>query len=150
MSYNGSQAGIGLGSTLSIGTDASPIVYTAVGEITELNESGRQAGSDDSTNLDSLGREFLPTLIDSGVWPFSGNRIGDDDGQIEMETAFAGLEIRPFKVQLRPRPSQTIGDVATFRAMVEQLNYGPVSADKIIKMQGQLKVSGLITWTLGS
>ena len=151
MPYDGTEAGIGLGTVLSIGTNASPIVYTAVGELSGLNESGRQAGTDDATNFESGAREFLPTLIDSGNWAFTGNRIGSDAGQVEMETAFAALEIRPFKVELPKTSAQTVsGDVATFKALIEQWNVTPIEVDKIVKIQGQLKVSGVITWIEGS
>jgi hypothetical protein len=150
MPYDGTQAGIGLGTVLSIGDTASPIGYTDVGELSELDESGRQAGTDDATNFQSTAREFLPTLIDSGTWAFTGNRVGGDDGQVEMETAFAALSVRPFKIQLPKTAAQAVsGDTATFKALIEQLNY-TIGMDKIVKVQGQLKVSGIITWTLGS
>ena len=150
MAYTGSLAGIGLGSVLSIGDGASPVGYTPVGELTELNQSGRQAGTDDVTNFESGAREFLPTLIDSGTWAFTGNRIGGDTGQIAMETAFTGLHLRSFTITLPKTASQTVsGDSCTFTALVEQLNY-TIGVDKAVKVQGQLKVSGILTWSAGS
>ena len=149
MSYTGSQAGIGLGTVLSIGDDASPIGFTDVGELSELNGSGRQAGTADTTNFQSSAREFIATLIDSGTWAFSGNRVGGDAGQAAMEAAFIALEMHTFKIQLRPTKGQTVGDSFTFTALVEQLNY-TLAVDQAQKVQGQLKVSGIMGITEGS
>jgi hypothetical protein len=42
-----------------------------------------------------------------------------------------------------------IGDSFTFTALVEQLNY-PIGVDQMQKVQGQLKVSGIMSITPGS
>lgn len=150
MAYTGTQGGIGLGTVLSIGDTASPVGFTDVGELSELNGSGRQAGTADMTNFESGAREFLATLIDSGTWAFTGNRVGGDAGQLLMEAAFVALELRTFKIQLPKTQAQTvIGDSFTFKALIEQLNY-TVGVDTAQKIQGQLKVSGIMTITAGS
>lgn len=150
MSYNGSQAGIGLGTILSIGTLTSPVTFTTVGELNKCTGSGRQAGTADTTNFQSNAREFVPTLIDSGTWAIGGNRVSADAGQIAMEAAFTNLELHTFKIQLPKAPGQTsVGDSCVFLALVEQLNY-TVEVDKAVTFEGQLKVSGKPTWTPGS
>jgi hypothetical protein len=150
MSYTGSQAGIGLGTILSIDTSAtSTPTYTLVGELNKLNLSGRQAGTTDVTNFQSSAREFKPTLISSGDWDFAGNRVGGDAGQVAMEAAFVGLKLKKFQIQLPPTGTQTVGDSFTFVALVEELNYS-VEVDKAIPVQGKLKVSGILTETAGS
>src|SRR5689334_14784470 len=133
MPYDGTQGGIGLGTELSIGDGASPIGYTLVGELSELNGSGREAGTADATNFQSGAREFLATLITSGNWAFTGNRVGGDAGQLAMETAFTSLALHTFKIQFPKTKAQTvIGDSFTFTALVEQLNY-TVGVDQMQK-----------------
>jgi hypothetical protein len=150
MPYTQSQAGIGLGTVLSIGSTASPVTFTAVGELNRLNLTGRTAGTADATNFQSLAREFKATLIDSGSWEFTGNRVGGDTGQVAMETAFTTLSLRTFKIQLPITGTQTTtGDSFTFSALIEEINYS-VEVDRIVTMSGRLKVSGILTETPGT
>ena len=150
MSYTKSAAGIGLGTILSIGTTGTTPTFTPVGELKTLNQSGRQVSTEDVTNLQSSAKEFIPTLVDSGTWDLSGNRIGGDAGQMAMEAAFSGLTILPFKIQLPKTAAQaTAGDTFSFNALVQEVNYS-VSVDKAVTFTGKLKVSGAITLTPGS
>lgn len=150
MPYTQSAAGIGLGTILSIGTLGASPTFTPVGELKTLTQSGRSVGTEDTTNFQSLAKEFIPTLVDSGTWDFSGNRIGGDSGQVAMEAAFSGLSLLPFKIQLPKTPKQaSTGDTFTFNALVQDLNYS-VSVDKAVTLTGKLKVSGIITETPGS
>ena len=148
--YTQSLAGIGLGTTLSIGSASSPVTYTLVGELKSLNLTGRVAGTEDVTNFQSVAREFIPTLIDNGTWDFTGNRIGGDVGQQAMETAFTGLALLPFKVQFVKTAGQTaVGDSFSFNALVLEIDYA-VAVDKAVTMSGRLKASGVMTKTQGS
>ncbi len=149
-SYTKSAAGIGLGTTLSIGTTGATPVFTPVGEIKTISQSGRQVSTEDVTNMLSSAKEFIPTLVDSGTWDISGNRIGADAGQIEMEAAFQGLTLVPFKIQLPKTGAQTTaGDSFAFTALIQELDYS-IAVDKAVTFTAKLKVSGLITETAGS
>jgi hypothetical protein len=67
-----------------------------------------------------------------------------------MEAAFVALELRTFKIQLPKTQGQTVtGDSFTFTALIEQLNY-TIGVDQAQKVQGQLKVSGIMGITEGS
>jgi hypothetical protein len=150
MSYTASLAGIGLGTTLSIGNTSSPVGYTTVSELKTLNLTGRVAGTEDVTNFQSTAREFIPTLIDNGTWDFTGNRVGGDTGQAAMETAFTSLSLLPFKIQLVKTTGQSVvGDSFTFNALVLEINYS-VGVDRAVTMSGRLKASGVLTKTAGS
>ena len=150
MSYTQSKAGIGLGTILSIGTAGATPTFTTVGELKTLNQSGRQVSTEDTTNLQSSAKEFIPTLVDSGTWDISGNRIGADAGQIAMEAAFSGLTLLPFKIQMPKQGTQTTaGDSFSFNALVQEVNYS-ISVDKAVTFTAKLKVSGAITETPGS
>ena len=151
MSYTKSQAGIGLGSTLSIntGTIATP-VWTIVGEISQASLSGRQAATTQVTNLQSLASEFIPTLISEGDLALSGNRISTDAGQLAIEAAFNSLKLAQFKLQLPVAGAQTTtGDLYSFTALVTDSVF-VVSFDKAINYDVKLKISGLMTFTAGS
>ena len=151
MAYTSSKAGIGLGTALSIntGTVATP-VWTPVLELKSVAQSGRQVATEDVTNFSSTAREFVPTLLDSGTWDLSGNRVGSDAGQLAMETAFQGLSITMFKVVLPKAAGQTTsGDTFQFSALVQECNYS-VNVDKAVSVTAKLKVSGSITLTAGS
>ena len=135
---------------MSIGTIGASPVYTSVGEVKSLNQSGRQVSTEDVTNMQSLAKEFIPTLVESGTWDIAGNRIGGDAGQIAMEGAFNGLTLVPFKIQLPKSGGQTTtGDLFAFTALVQELDYS-LSVDKAVTFTAKLKVSGVITETAGS
>src|SRR5271170_683890 len=75
-----SLAAIGYGSAFSIGQGlVSPISYTQVIEITDIDWAGITIGKEDVTNLGSPGavREYKPTLIDPGTVSIEGNWIDD-------------------------------------------------------------------------
>ena len=148
--YTTSKAGIGLKTVLSIGDGGTPTEnFVAVGEIKTITQSGRQVATEDTTNMQSSAREFIPTLLDSGTWDISGNRIGTDAGQIAMEASFSGLKLHNFKIQLPVESGQTTtGDLFTFLALVQEVNYS-VAVDKAQTFTAKLKVSGAITLTPG-
>ena len=150
MPYTKSKAGIGLGTVLSIGDGAEPEVFTPVGEIKTIGQTGRQVATEDVTNLDSASREFIPTLLDSGAFDLTGSRIGTDAGQIAFESAFAGLKRPNFTVTLPKAPGQTtMGDKFEFSGLVQESNF-TLAVDKSVMFSAKIKVSGLITETPGS
>jgi predicted secreted protein len=151
MPYTNSQAGIGLGSVLSVNTSVTTTpTWTPVAELNKLAITGRQAGTADVTNFQSLAREFKSTLISSGNLDITGNRIGGDAGQVAMETNFTGLLSKSYKLQLVISGGQTTtGDSYVFLAIVEKLNYS-VEVDKAVSADISLKISGIMTLTAGS
>ena len=150
MPYTSSKSSIGLGTILSIGTTGGSPTFTTVGEIKTIAQSGRQVSTEDVTNMQSLAKEFIPTLVESGTWDISGNRVGSDAGQIAMEAGFQGLTLLPFKIQLPKSSTQTTtGDTFTFNALIAELDYS-IAVDKAVTFTAKLKVSGLITETAGS
>jgi predicted secreted protein len=151
MPYTKSKAGIGLGTTLAVntGTDAEP-TWTPVAELKSINQSGRQVATEDVTNFQSSAREFIPTLLDAGSWDIAGSRIATDAGQLAMETAFQGLTIKDFQIQLPKAGGQTTaGDMFEFSALIQELNYS-IADDKAVTFSAKLKVSGNIVLTPGS
>jgi hypothetical protein len=153
MSYTGTHAQTALGTAIAIntGTVSTP-VWTTIGEITAAPQSGRQAKTADTTNLQSLAAEFIPTLVESGMFDCTTNRVSSDAGQVAVEAAFASLKLTMFKITLPLNVSQTTaGDTLAFLALVEESNtLGEVGPDKAILYKFKLKISGLVTLTAGS
>jgi hypothetical protein len=147
MAYTGTKAQSGSQTTLSVG--ATP---TLVGEITDLAQSGKMNKTDDATNLESPGEEFIATLLAPGSWTITLNRVPGDAGQALMLTDFNSKVIDSFTVQIAKTATQTVsGDKYAFSALVEEWNdVSSVKADKKITTQGKLKVSGSITFTAGT
>lgn len=143
-----SKARTGLGTVLSIATGTS--TYTPVAELRSIKGSGRQADTDDVTNFDSLGKEFIATIIDPGEWDIEGNYISSDTGQAALETNFAALATVGFKIVLPKTSTQTTGgDTFTFNAVITELTYTP-DPTKAITFTSKLKISGTLTLVKGS
>lgn len=143
MAYTGSKAISGQGTTLSIG--GTP---TVIGEVSDINQSGRQMGTEPTTNLQSVAKEFIGTIMDSGSVEFSFNRVASDAGQVAVEAALvAGLPVA-FVLQEPKGSFTTTGPKAAFNALVVESNLS--WASKVITGKIKLMVSGAITWTAGT
>jgi hypothetical protein len=153
MSYTGTLAQSGLGTIFAINTSAtSTPTWVTIGEIINAPQSGRVAKTADATNLESLAAEFITTLVDSGNFELTVNRVVGDPGQLAVETAFEALATKPFQITLPLAVSQTTtGDVYSFKAVIEEFdNISEIAPDKAIHSKIRLKVSGKITFAAGS
>lgn len=147
MSYTGSKAQSGSQTILAIGSTP-----TTIGEVTNLSQSGKQNATDDTTNLQSLGEEFIATLLKPGKWDVTLNRVSGDAGQLLLVAAFNAATVGPFTITLPKTPTQTTsGDKYAFTALVEELDdVSDVKPDKKVTTKASLKVSGAITFTAGT
>jgi hypothetical protein len=139
-----SKAQYGRGTTLGIG--ATP---TLVAEIKSIKLSGRKQEETDVTSLDSVAREFVGTIADSGSWSLEGNRVGTDAGQLAMETAFASGAVSQFTITLPKTGTQTKGDTFTFLGLITGLNYS-VGVTEATTFSAEIKISGPLTITPGA
>ena len=151
MSYEKSNAFVGLGLVLSIGNGASPIVYTEIGEVRGVPTApGFKNDTTDVTNVQSVGgvKEFLATLTDPGEVAFSVNLVPGDAGQQALIAAGLSRTRTPFQLTLPPESVETPGDVPgywLFTALVTE--YQPeIPLDKEASASIKLKISGLATW----
>jgi hypothetical protein len=81
MAYTSTQAQSGNGSILAINTGTvSSAIWTTVGEISDIAQSGKTNKSDDATNLQSSAEEFIPTILTPGSWGLTLNRVSGDAG----------------------------------------------------------------------
>jgi hypothetical protein len=147
LSYTGSKAQSGSQTTLAIGSTP-----TTIGEVISISQSGKSNATDETTNLQSTGEEFIATILRPGKWDITMNRVPGDAGQTALTTAFNGKTVDPYTIQLPKSSAQSsTGDKYTFSALVEEMDdLSDVSPAKKITSKVSLKVSGSITFTAGS
>lgn len=145
MAYTGSKADNGLGSTLGIGA-----VPTMVGEIKSMKLSGRKWDTDDVTNMNSVTKEFISSIQDTGEWAIEGNKVTSDAGQLAVETAFASGALTSFTITIAKAPGQlTTGDKWVVNALITECDYSFETA-KANTFSMKLKCSGAMVFTAGA
>lgn len=146
MSYTGSQAQAGRGSTISIG--ATP---TLIGEVTDLPISRGKWDFVDTTNLESgSDSEMLATIRKAATFTLKGNRVSSDAGQIAVETAYQSGAIATFVIQLPKTTAQTTaGDKYTFSAFIAGYEF-QIAPTKQIDFSIDLQVSGPMVLVVGT
>jgi predicted secreted protein len=146
MTYSGSQAQAGRGSTLSIGS--TPV---AIGELADVPFKRGEWDNVDVTNFESgSDQELLPTIRKSVTFTLKGNRVSTDAGQAAVETAYQSGALATFKLQLLKNPAQTTtGDYYSFSAYIKASDFDVKTTDKI-EFSITLQTSGAITLTEGS
>jgi predicted secreted protein len=152
MTYTGSQATVGRGSTLAIntGTVATP-VWTPIGEWKNATWSGNSWKTVDVTNMESgINEEFIASIRDNGAVKLSGNYVSSDAGQTALYNAFNTGAMASFELTYPLSPAQiTKGNSYAFTALVESFEID----DKVegeITLSSSLKISGAVTFTPGS
>jgi hypothetical protein len=156
MSYTGSRAQAGRGSSLAIGPltgTTGTETYVTIGEIKTSGISGAQWQTEDVSNFQSnADQEFLSTMRDNGTIDISGNRVTSDAGQVAVEAAFASGLKYDFKLTLPinvQAGQTTAGDYYTFSALVQSRDIS-VDTTKAIGWQVKLKISGPVSLVAGS
>jgi hypothetical protein len=151
--YTASHAFPGLGLVFEIGTNASPISYTAVGEITKITPVALKAETADVTNVQSPQgvKEFIATLVDPGEAKLDLNYIPDDPGQIACFNALTTApRVRyPFQLTLPPASVETSGNEPgfwNFMGLVTGFDVD-IPKDKEATLTITVKWSGLPTFT---
>ena len=151
MSYVSSNAFSGLGLVLSIGTNASPAVFTQIGEVKSVSGPQLKNETADVTNVQSPGgvKEFISTLTDPGEVKFSVNYVPDDAGQQAVYAAAIGKTRLPFQLVLPPASEETGESTPgqwNFKGLVTE--YGvDIPLDKEAVVTITIKVSGLPIYT---
>ncbi len=139
MAYTGSKAGIGSLTQISIYT--SPGTYVPIYEIVDFNQTGQKLSLADVTNLNSPAKEIIGTLIESGEYTLTYNRVPSDPGQAALEAAFAAKALTTFNAQM------VDGDQFVFTAYVSAFDpLSSVSPMKAIQSKATLTISGLLEY----
>jgi hypothetical protein len=146
MTYTGSKAQAGRGSTLSIG--GTP---TEIGEVSEVPFTRPEWEFVETTNFDSgSDAEMLSTMRKVADITFTFNRVSSDAGQVLVEAAYVAGTITAFVLQLPKTAAQTTtGDKYTFNAFVIGSDIKVSPKDKVAGTV-KLQTSGPVTLTVGS
>lgn len=152
---------IGLGASLSIGTQGGSPTYTAVGKTKQIKAPAPKWGTEDTTTIDTAGgiRTFIKTLQDPGEMDVTVLWESADPGQAAVLAAFSTLSntangaAYPFKLALPvdlPGAQTTTGDTFAFNGLVVDYTGPEVQVDKTVTWSFKVKLTGGITLTEGS
>lgn len=119
---------------------ASPEVYTAIPEVSEMSGPGGQAAEIDVTDLSSSAKEFRMGLQDEGQVSLSLNWIPANTVHAGLRTDRSNQTLRNFKILFTDSP-QTTWSFAAFVLGLEISN----SVDDVVKATVTLRISGSIT-----
>lgn len=140
MSYTNSQAFVGRGSVLQIGSGgSSPYTFEQVAEVKKIQFSGTKVDLTDVTNFQSgFFREWLPTLADSGELNFEAHLIPGDASQQHLLNYFNNATLLPVQIVL----PNGLG-VFAFNAFVTAFDRD-IPLDKEVMITGKFKITGQI------
>ena len=152
---------IGLGATLSIGTQGGTPVFTPINGIKKITPPQPKFGVEDVTTLSTpnTGRRKVKTLIDNGEIKIEGEWESADAGQTALAAALATVSNStngadyPFKLALPvdlAGGQVTTGDLLAFNAMVTEFSISDVEIEKTITFSATLTIDGPLTFTPGA
>ena len=128
------------GVTLSYGSGASPQVWTAIPEISNIQGPGGQANEIDVTDLDSTAKEFRMGLQDEGSITLDMFYIPSNTAHAALRTARANQTLTTFRLIFTGSPTNSW----TFDAFVLGFEISN-SVDDVTKASVTLRVSGAVT-----
>jgi hypothetical protein len=128
---------------VTIGLDdasASPLSYTTITGLTDINGPDGSAPEYDITSLASTAREYRMGLHDEGNITLSGFYNPDDTGQTEAQTARKNRTKKSFKVSESDSPETT----HTFDGYVTGFSIGR-SRDQVATVDITIRITGDVT-----
>jgi hypothetical protein len=128
------------GKAITASGTATPVTWTAIGNLKSFSGFDGQASELDRTNLNSLAKEFVLGLVDYGQFSVDFDYDYTDAGQAAILAAQSSGLIKTIKLTLPDTHT------ATFTAFVKR---DPIAGgvDQIVKRTGvTLRISGTITW----
>lgn len=122
------------------GGTATPVTFTQVKRVTDIDLGSGKTGEIDATDLDSTAKEYDLALPDYGESSFEGNVDFLDAGQDAIRARFADSAEKDFKV------TYSDGTDATFTGRVS--GYGEkAGADGLVKASMTIRKTGVTQWT---
>jgi hypothetical protein len=142
-----SKAALGYGAKFFTGDDASPIAYTELAELSNINFAGFAVPEVDTTHLqspDSM-QESIPGLLKPGTIELSGNYT-NDASQVTFTTLGQARTIFPYKITA-PMSDGTSYTV-TGRGFATKLQKGPFTANAKVDFSATVQAAGSFTETV--
>lgn len=126
-------------STLSVGSNATPPVWTKIGGIVSFTGLDGASSDIDTTDLDSEAKESMPGLADPGTFNFNVNTNRADPGQIALEAARVASATVPFQLTLPD------GSIGTWKGYVKTTPLAG-GVDAVLTGAVTTKISGPVAW----
>ena len=133
---------LGSGSTLQLGSGASPQVYTTIGEVLRCGPIGSTNPEVDVTNLDSTAKEYIAGLADGNNVEFDMNYIRGTQQDSLRTSQAAGST-----VNLRMVWSTSPNTSATFDLVLLGFEMGETTPEQQITASVSGRISGSISWS---
>ena len=130
------------GKTITDNTDAAtatPVAWTAIGEVTDFSGPDGTASEIDITHLQSTAKEFLMGLPDEGSISLSINWAPADTGQLAVKAARKARTKKDFKITYSDKST------ASFKGYVMGLSTDAAVDDKV-NGSITLRVTGEVKW----
>jgi hypothetical protein len=131
------------------------VAYLPVFELKSTDPGKATFDKEEVSNFNSnVDKEYLKLMRDGGAPKLTGNRVGNDAGQLALVAAFNDPDnAYMFQVQLpinKKIGQTTVGDTETWDALVLECSYGPVETNKSIPLDVGLQITGPRTLVVGS
>jgi len=134
---------LGSGSTLGLGSGASPQVYTTIAEVLRCGPIGSTNPEVDVTNLDSTAKEYIAGLADGNTVEFDMNWVGSNTEQTSLRDSQAAGST----VNLEMRWPTSPETVAQFDLVLLTFEMGETTAESQLTASVSGRISGSIQWT---
>ncbi len=136
------------GLKLKMGDGASPTeMFTTIGEVTNVSGPDESTDSIEVTSFDSLAKEFVSALADSGQVQFDMNFVGVDAKQQALRADLRAGTLRNFKIIIPDDAVETACSTVAFAGHVTNLSGPKAGANAAITQSCTVKVSGQPSWT---
>lgn len=130
------------GMTLKIGDGASPEVFTAIGDISDISGPDGAATEIDVTTLDSTGKEFRMGLKDEGQVTFTCFYQPKDTQHAALRTARSNRTLTNFQLTFTDSPA-TVWSFSAYVMSIPLSNSvdGATSANITLRISGSIMES---------
>ena len=144
-----SKSNSGYLSTFSVGTSASPPVYTQIAESVSITIATFDVPDIDVTHLQSPNttEEYVPGMLKPGNIEITGNYTGDASQIAAMKTYAQNQTILPWK-HTAPMNSRTQVATTVGYGFVNHVSEGPYEANKKIEFKIGIRITGFPVTTV--
>lgn len=125
---------------LAKGDTASPIAYTAIGQVTSISGPNSTRGEIDVTTMDSTAKEYNLALLDHGTLEASlvfDERLAE---HAALRTDFNANTVRPWRITDNGSPQK----LYTFNGRIQSLPLD-FSTDEVVRVNMTIRITGAVS-----